>query len=47
VGTLPKRSRTVALNENVVLGAEEKCVTTIPGLPYYFCTDIYFTPTTI
>ena len=34
VGTLPKRSRTVALKENVDLGAEEKCVTTIPGLPY-------------
>jgi hypothetical protein len=32
---LPKRSRTVALKENVVLGAEEKCVTTIPGLTHH------------
>lgn len=35
MGTLPKSFKNVAVKKMVVLGAEEKCVTTIPGLPYH------------
>ena len=41
---MPKSFRNVAFKKMVVLGAEEKCVTTIPGLPYITDSGFAFAP---